>query len=217
VAAGTLFYLANGHVSSRATQGTIAHRDVYRDGDVKPGDVGTPGAAPVAVQAVLQSKDFQKLAKNQAFQVLMNDHSFQEMAKNRLFLGLLGNTALVQMSQNSAFQSAMRSEALKSKLLANGAQGMTSNLRNELFAANVSELANNSSFTSLLTDKSFHALLNQAAFGNLLASSQFNLLMRNASFLTLASSAGFQNAMASSAANLTAAVNSNMSSQLSKN
>src|SRR5579859_3525553 len=81
VAAGTLFYLAGGHVNSLATQGTIAHRDVYRDGDVKV-DVGTPGAAPVAVQAVLQSKDFQKLAKNQAFQGLMNNQAFQVVALN---------------------------------------------------------------------------------------------------------------------------------------
>jgi hypothetical protein len=217
VAAGILFYLADAHVSSRATQGTIAHRDVYREGDVKPGDVGTPGAAPVAIQAVLQSKDFQKLAKNQAFQGVMNNNAFQEMSRNAAFWNLLKNDAFANLTQNTQFQVAMRNEALTSKLVASHSQGMTASLRNELLASNVQDLANNGSFNALLVDKSFNELLRQASFTQLLASHQFQALMGNASFLTLASSAGFQNAlMSGSAASLTAAMDSNLNSHLNR-
>lgn len=218
VAAGTLFYLANAHVSSRATQGTIAHRDVYREGDVKPGDVGTPGTAPVAVKAVLESKDFQKLAKNQAFQGLMNSQSFQVMARNSAFWALVKDNAFASLTQNNAFNAAMKNEAIASKLLANQAQGMTAGLRGQFVASHMDELARNSSFATLLSNKSFHELLHESAFNKLLASNEFKVLMGNASFLTLASSAQFENAlMAGSAANLTAAMNSNLSSQLNRN
>jgi hypothetical protein len=215
VAAGTLFYLADAHVSSRATQGTIAHRDVYREGDVKPGDIGTPGAAPVAVKAVLESKDFQKLTKNRAFQGLMNSQSFQATTRNAAFWDLVRNSSFVELTQSSEFRHAMQNEAIASKLLANQAHGMTAGLRDQLVASHMDELSRSASFATLSANKSFNALLNQAAFNKLLASNEFKVMMGNASFLTLASSAQFENALlAGSAANLTAAMNSSLSSQL---
>ena len=76
--AAALIYFANGRVNSEKTQGAIGKRDVYRDGQVDAASVGaTPGTAPVAMQAILDSKEFKALAKNQAFQSLMASHEFQ--------------------------------------------------------------------------------------------------------------------------------------------
>lgn len=217
VAAGTLFYFAGGHVNSRATQGTIAHRDVYRDGDIKPGDVGTPGTAPVAVKAVLESKDFQKLAKNQAFQGLMNDQAFQVMAKNGAFWGLLQSQTFATAMRNGLFLQAVQNRGVMASMQSSQAHGMDAGLRNELLASNVSGLANSSNFNKLLNDSSFRGLLHESAFTHLLASHEFQALMGNASFLTLASSAGFQNAlMSGSVASLNAAMSTNLSSSLAR-
>jgi hypothetical protein len=77
LAAAGLIYFANGRINSDKTQGAIGKRDVYRDGQVDAATVGaTPGAAPVAMQAILDSKEFKSLAKNQAFQELMASHEF---------------------------------------------------------------------------------------------------------------------------------------------
>ncbi len=82
LAAAALIYFANGRVNSEKTQGAIGKRDVYRDGQVDAASVGaTPGTAPVAMQAILDSKEFKALAKNQAFQSLMASHEFQAVAK----------------------------------------------------------------------------------------------------------------------------------------
>src|ERR1700728_5513796 len=82
IAAGILFYFSNAHVSSDKTQGAIGQRDVYRDGQVNSADVATPGSAPVATTAILESSQFKSLAKNQAFQELMKDQSFARLSND---------------------------------------------------------------------------------------------------------------------------------------
>ncbi len=77
IAAGVLFYFSKTHVSSDKTQGAIGKRDVYRDGQVNSADVATPGSAPVATQAILESSEFKSLAKNPAFQELMKNQCVQ--------------------------------------------------------------------------------------------------------------------------------------------
>src|ERR1700676_2196807 len=91
-AAGLLYYFTNSRVSREQTQGAIGQRDVYRDGAVKASDVGaTPGSAPVAISAILQSKEFSSLAKNASFQSLMSSASFQELSKQAAFVSLLSD------------------------------------------------------------------------------------------------------------------------------
>jgi len=104
LAAAGLIYFANGRINSDKTQGAIGKRDVYRDGQVDAATVGaTPGAAPVAMQAILDSKEFKSLAKNQAFQELMASHEFQAVARDQAFVNLLSNSDFRQMAQNTAF------------------------------------------------------------------------------------------------------------------
>src|ERR1700733_10617206 len=101
LAAAGLIYFANGRVNSSKTQGTIGNRDVYRDGKVDAATVGvTPGSAPVAMQAILDSKEFKEIAKNPAFQSLMNDHGFQELGKDEAFTRLRFDASFDQMSQS---------------------------------------------------------------------------------------------------------------------
>src|SRR5271163_1709466 len=85
IAAGILVYFSTSHVSSDKTQGAIGKRDVYRDGQVASADVSTPGSAPVATQAILESSDFKSLAKDPAFQTLLADPAFEKLAKDASF------------------------------------------------------------------------------------------------------------------------------------
>ena len=47
---------------------------------VNSADVATPGSAPVATQAILESSEFKSLAKNQAFQELMANSDFNALS-----------------------------------------------------------------------------------------------------------------------------------------
>src|SRR6202049_3583131 len=101
-AACLLYYFTNSRVSREQTQGAIGQRDVYRDGAVKASDVGvTPGSAPVAISAILQSKEFSSLAKNASFQSLLSNSSFQEVSKKAAFVSLLSDASFQQMVQDS--------------------------------------------------------------------------------------------------------------------
>ncbi len=202
VAAGVLVYLGNGHINSRATQGTIAHRDVYRDGEVKPGDVGTPGAAPVAVKAVLESKDFQKLAKDQAFQEVLSDAGFQKLVTDQSFLALLKSASFINLAQNNLFRLAMLNPGVVADLRARSAQDVTVRLKADLLAAGAQDLNANASFNAVINSSAFSSLLRRSEFASVLARSEFGVVMSNAAFLRLASSSSFQNAMRSNSADL---------------
>ena len=92
IAAAALIYFSNGHIGNEQTQGAIGKRDVYRDSQVASADVATPGSAPVATVAILQSDEFKSLAQDPAFQQLLKDNAFADLTKNNsLFMGLLGD------------------------------------------------------------------------------------------------------------------------------
>src|ERR1700692_4715438 len=91
IAAGVRVYFSNKHVSSDKTQGAIGKRDVYRDGQVNAADVATPGTAPVATEAILQSGEFKSLAKNQAFQEMLKSDAFAKLSRYEAFVRLLSD------------------------------------------------------------------------------------------------------------------------------
>ena len=51
---------------------------------VASADVATPGPAPVATQAILESSEFKELAKNPAFQQLLRDSAFNELTQRTM-------------------------------------------------------------------------------------------------------------------------------------
>lgn len=211
VVSGVLFYFVHADVDLSATRGAIAHRDVYRDADVKPGDVGTPGAAPVAVTAVLQNSNFKELAKNPAFQQLMSNQAFHELAKNEAFYALLRNSSFQQMMANAQFRAMVTNQAKMNAFRADLTSNMTANMNAELrpsLTANLStELRQNAAFNNLVHNQVFMALLRQDAFANLLANSNFADLVNMTAFQNLTSNAAFQNSlMQGNAAQLTTAM-----------
>jgi hypothetical protein len=73
MAAGALINPANAQDGPGQTHGGIGKRDVYRDAQVNSADVDTPGSAPVATQAILQTNEFKSLAKNHGQELLGTD------------------------------------------------------------------------------------------------------------------------------------------------
>jgi len=141
IAAGILFYFANTHLSTDKTQGAIGKRDVYREGQVNSADVATPGSAPVATQAILESSEYKELAQNPAFMAALKDGSLARALENRAFTnalreppqqlvlalksdshtaGLVNNAALSNLFASQAFRS-MASNAQFRSMVTNGA------------------------------------------------------------------------------------------------
>src|SRR6202020_2223593 len=103
IAAGVLFYFSSSHVSSDKTQGAIGKRDVYRDGQENSADVATPGSAPVATQAILESSELKALAKKQAFQELKNNRDFSALASNLNFQAVMRNANFLMLARQQGF------------------------------------------------------------------------------------------------------------------
>src|SRR3954467_8280640 len=89
VAAGAVVYFGNLWPLSRGSEGAIGQRQVYRDGTVQAAEVGAvPGSAPVAVKAILQSKEFQNAANRQGMVQLVTSPAFTNLVNNPAFTGL---------------------------------------------------------------------------------------------------------------------------------
>src|SRR5208337_519059 len=129
---GVLVYFSNAHISTDKTQGAIGQRDVYRDGQVNSADVATPGSAPVATEAILESSDFKSLAKNPAFQELLRDDAFSEMSRQRAFSDLLANSQFRAVAQDPLFLELVKSEAFQKSLK----QDLKQDMRFEAFRQN---------------------------------------------------------------------------------
>jgi hypothetical protein len=179
IAAGALVYFSNGHVGTDKTQGAIGKRDVYRDGQVASADVATPGSAPVATQAVLESSEFKALAKNPAFQQLLNDESFKALSANAAFLAMLGNMSLrsvardpqfAMMVNSLVFQQALRNHADLAALGTDARFGVLvrSESMQRLFATD--------SFKAIAGDHLFAALVEKSYFSSVLANQSFALM-----------------------------------------
>jgi F0F1-type ATP synthase delta subunit len=202
IAAGILFYVSSNRVNPEKTQGAIGKRDVYRDGQVASADVGTPGAAPVALQAVLESSEFKALAKNPAFQEVLRNQSFAELARNPVFVRLLADGTFQNLARFEAFS------ALIQNALNQGSSGGDKSRSGLNFAG----LEQNSQYAALMNHEGFHQLVENPAFAqmareqlfmNLLSSASFQGIMSNGIFVRLASNVSFQNALlAGSSANL---------------
>jgi len=221
IAAGTIFYSVRSGVNAKHTRGAIERREVYRDGEVKAADVNAnPGSAPVATQALMESKEFKALAKNAAFQELMASQSFQMMAQNTQFLSLLRDDSFRSLAQNGAFVQYLQNPAMAelvhwmtSNSAANlSAQGLTDHLNASLSAANAQELMKNEMFQNLFHNDAFLSLIkldsNVQGLANMLRMDSFAGLTQNSQFQTMLSQSAFQNAMMQGAA-------ANLSSQLS--
>lgn len=208
LAAAGLIYFANGRVNSSKTQGAIGNRDVYRDGKVDAASVAaTPGSAPVAMQAILDSKEFKELAKNPAFSSLMNDHGFQELGKTEGFARLLSDASFVKMSQSHGFQELMNDSAFRNAmekthingLLKTQSQTLDSHSQalrideSNMNATQRQELVRfDSNFAGFKQDARFQAIARDQAFFNLLNNATFRAMSQSHAFLNMLSASSFQ-------------------------
>ena len=132
---------------SRGTDGAIGQRQVYRDGTVHAADVAvTPGSAPVAVKAFLESKEFQNAANKQGLSLLVTSPAFTNLINNPAFTSLVTTNSFTNLVNNPAF---------------------TNLVTNPSFT----NLVTNPSFTNLVTNPSFSNLVNNPGFANLVTSS----------------------------------------------
>jgi hypothetical protein len=217
IAAGANFYFAQ-HVSSEQTRGAIGQREAYRDGQVSAADVkANPGSAPVAMKALLESKEFKALAKNAAFQELLASSSFQTLAQNTHFINLLQNESFLRLTRNESFvhylSSGAMSELSQQLTRNNSAQLTPTELTRSLTVAHAQALAGNEMFQSLMRSSSFLGLAqnqsNVQALVNMMQMQSFASLSQNAQFTNLLSQSSFQNALLQGSA-------LNLSSQLTR-
>jgi hypothetical protein len=208
IAAGAIFYFAE-HVSSEQTRGAIGQREVYRDGQVSAADVkANPGSAPVAMKALLESKEFKALEKNPAFQELLASSSFQTLAQNTHFINLLQNEGFLQLARNESFKQYLSSGAMNQLMQqSQNSQPRDADLTASLIRQNAQQLASNQAFMGLMRLNSFLALAqnqsNVQALVNMMQMQSFASLSQNTQFTSLLSQASFQNALLQgSAANL---------------
>jgi hypothetical protein len=208
IAAGAIFYFAE-HVSSEQTRGAIGQREVYRDGKVNAADVkANPGSAPVAMKALLESKEFKALEKNPAFQELLASSSFQTLAQNTHFINLLQNEGFLQLARNESFKQYLSSGAMNQLMQqSQNSQPRDADLTASLIRQNAQQLASNQAFMGLMRLNSFLALAqnqsNVQALVNMMQMQSFASLSQNTQFTSLLSQASFQNALLQgSAANL---------------
>jgi hypothetical protein len=179
IAAGVLVYVSNTRINSRQTEGAIGQRDVYRDAKVDSADVGTPGVAPVAAQAILESKEFQSLAKSDAFHNLMADQSFAQLTRNAQFLSMMRNAAFLRRLDSESFQQMLRTGS---------AAELASQLRNlnsadATYQKSAKKSAENDAFQKLASNATFQSWLKTHADSHtldLIQRSDFQgLLMRS--------------------------------------
>jgi len=154
IAAGILFYFANTHLGTDKTQGAIGKRDVYRDGQVNSADVATPGTAPVATQAILESSEFKELAKNPAFVAALQDGSLAAAFQSRAF-----NDALRQFSTSE-----LRQRELTAALRLN---------------SQTAALVNNSALNSLFASQAFSRMASNINFRSMVANGALQSAMAN--------------------------------------
>jgi hypothetical protein len=191
IAAGGLVYFSNRHLSNEKTQGAIGQREVYRDGQVNSADVATPGSAPVANEAILESSEFKSLAKNPAFQELLKSDAFNEAGHRKAIADLMVRSEFQAAAQDARFAILVRSEAFQLALRSHADLALA--LRNDAqFRA-----LDSSGLRMLLRNDLFTRLAREASFQGLLASSALRQSLRAPEFALLASHAEFQKALES--------------------
>jgi NADPH-dependent curcumin reductase CurA len=179
IAAGILVYFSNGHINQQKTQGAIGQRDVYRDGEVKASDVAaTPGEAPVAVNAILQSKEFKALANNSDFQATINSSDFNALLRT-------GVLSQVLAASHRNFSS----------------QDLIVTLQQGLSNASASR-ASQDALSRLATNESFNNLLRNPQFLTLASNPNLSVMLTVGALQSSSAQAAVQNATANASANL---------------
>jgi hypothetical protein len=179
IAAGILVYFSHGYINQQKTQGAIGQRDVYRDGEVKAADVAaTPGSAPVAMKALLESKEFQALANNSDFQAMMSSSDFNKLLQSG-FLRLVVD-ASHQNASNQNFMLRLQqglSSASSSRAAQDGFNRLSSNasFNNLLRSQQFLTLASNPNLASMLSAGALQSSAAQAAVQNATANASANL------------------------------------------
>jgi hypothetical protein len=172
IAAGVLIYFSQTHVGTDKTQGAIGKRDVYRDGQVNSADVATPGTAPVATQAILESSEFKALAKNQAFQELKANSDFNALSSNMAFHALMRNADFLSLASHPEFLQLVNSDLMKAYLVR---ELKTDELFSRMRAdSHYEALSHEHGLTLLLQDKSFLAMARLGTFQGLMASHELS-------------------------------------------
>jgi hypothetical protein len=193
IAAGVLVYFANTHVGADKTQGAIGKRDVYRDAQDNSADVATPGSAPVATEAILQSSDYKELAKNPAFQELLRESSFNKLAREKAFFELLSDNSFRVMSQNRLFLEFVRTDLFQQAVR----QGTLASLRPQ--EAKYQDLIRLDAYNRLINNAAFQSAARNQSFAGLVSSNAFQLNMEQRAFTNLVSQAGFQGILVNNA------------------
>jgi|HubBroStandDraft_6_1064221.scaffolds.fasta_scaffold1118058_1 hypothetical protein len=193
IAAGALIYFSNGHVSTEKTQGAIGQRDVYRDGQVSSADVATPGSAPVANEAILETSEFKALAKNPAFQEIMRSDVFNENSHRKAMADLFGNENFRQAVRDKNFAELVNDVRFQAAVRSQ--QGLSVALSTDLRYRAMDTRA----MQELMRLDSFKVMALNKTFDRLLASSAMREMMAQPAFALLASQAAFNQALASGA------------------
>jgi DNA-directed RNA polymerase subunit RPC12/RpoP len=200
LAAAGIWYLSRYSANPRKEkiQGAIGQRIVERDTQVNEADVGvTPGTAPVAVRALLESKGFRKVARDQAFQALMSNEAFKALMSNESFRALMSNESFKALMSNESFKALMSNESFKALMSNESFKALMSNesfkalMSNEAFKA----LMSNQAFQALMSNQAFQALMSNQAFQGLLSNQSFQSLLGNQAFQGLLSNQAFQSMM----------------------
>lgn len=202
IAAGVLIYFAGVRVSSDKTQGAIGKRDVYRDGQVNSADVATPGSAPVATKAILESSEYKQLAKDPAFQQLLNSSDFAQLTQTGLFMGLMSDNDFQTLSRDPEFALFLKSDLFRNTLDSFKPIARESNeLKPNALNAEKARLAEltarqiHDAFTRLHDDPRFARIVKSKAFDNLSANLSFLSLASHQSLVNLLSLPAFRESM----------------------
>lgn len=185
IAAGVLVYFANTHVGSDKTQGAIGKRDVYREVQDNSADVATPGAAPVATEAILQSSEYKSLMKTAAFQELLHSDAFNG-SHRKAIADLLVRSEFQTAAQDVRFAALVRSDAFQSALRSHADLFVALRDQAEFKALDSNGLR------MLLKNEVFLQLAKENLFHELLASSALRENLRNQAFLSLIAQPAFQ-------------------------
>jgi hypothetical protein len=185
IAASVLIYFANTHISSDKTQGAIGKRDVYRDAQNNSADVATPGSAPVATEAILQSSEYKSLMKTAAFQELLHSDAFNG-SHRKAIADLLARSEFQAAVQDVRFAALVRSDAFQLALRSHADLFVALKDQSEFKALDSNGLR------MLLKNEGFLRLAHEQAFQRLLASNALRENLRNQAFLALISRSDFQ-------------------------
>jgi hypothetical protein len=199
VVAGALVYFSNGHVGTDKTQGAIGKRDVYRDGQVASADVATPGSAPVAIQAILESSEFKALAKNPAFQQLVHSDQFAQLSQLHEFGLLLNNADFQALAGDSDFSHLVNYVPFQQAIgfsfkHVQGPQVILSGLHEKV---DFVRIASDRHLKALLQNPAFLLLVPNKSFDQLLAMNVFGTVIQDHSFALMAASPEFNKLLVS--------------------